>query len=480
MHKEDRTFSGRGETQGRIENATGLARHTNPVRTVLRGSVAAIALAVALSGCASTPESDIAREGASSAKATGTAHRGNSLLGIADAMAADGEHSAAIPVYRRAHAKDSGDAAPLIGLGRSLMAMGQVIDAHDAFSDAVDREGKNPDALAGLGSSLLVMDRASAARPIFEQALSVAPGHPEALRGLALSLDMTGQHGAALDIYESALSGSDDLKLQNNYGLSLALFGDTEKGIEVLEDVMRDDRAGPSQRQNMALTYMLAGREEEARNMAAIDQGLDNLGKTLDYFRIIKMLPAEDRITALVAGTVPPKHDTAEPANRSYDSDSERKAETAQRLVGVEEEIVEEPFPEPEPEPMPEPEPEPEPAPHEDADLSGIPLMAPGEGWSLQIAAYRKASELVAGWDILRKKYFDIIGDLDPRRTEVDFGDRAQKPNGFFYRLNAGPLTTLEEAVERCDRMRAIGADCWVRPPEKGENTLPTPELAGE
>jgi tetratricopeptide (TPR) repeat protein len=477
MHKENGTFSGRGDTQSRIETTTGLGQHIN-ARTVLRGSVAVIAIAVALSGCANTPESDVAREGASAAKANGTAHSGNSLLGIADAMAADGDHSAAIPVYRRAHAKDSGDAAPLIGLGRSLMAMGQVIDAHDAFSDAVDREGKNPDALAGLGSSLLMMDRANAAKPIFERALNVAPGHPEALRGLALSQDMTGQHEAALETYERALGSSDDLKLRNNYGLSLALFGDTEKGIEVLENVMRDDRAGPSQRQNMALAYMLAGREDESRNMAAIDQGLDSLEKTLDYFRIIKMLPAEDRITALVAGTVPPKHDTSEPANRSYDSDSERKAETAQRLVGVEEEIMEEPFPEPEPEP--EPIPEPEPAPHEDADLSGIPLMAPGEGWSLQIAAYRKASELVEGWDILREKYFDIIGDLDPRRTEVDFGDRAQKPNGFFYRLNAGPLTTLEEAVERCDRMRAIGADCWVRPPEEGENTQPTPELTGE
>ena len=478
MHKEAGTFSGRGETQGRIEKPSGLAHPGAPVRAALRGSVAVIAIAVALSGCASTPESQIAGEGASSAKAAGMTASGNSLLAIADTMAADGDHSAALPVYRRAHAKDSGDAAPLIGLGRSLMALGQVVDAHDAFSDAVDREGKNPDALAGLGSSLLVMNRANAAQPIFRHALDVAPGHPEALRGLALAFDMTGQHQAALDTYESAIDGSDDLKLRNNYGLSLVLFGDTEKGISVLEDVMRDDRAGPSQRQNMALAYMLAGREEDSRNMAAIDQGLESLDKTLDYFRIIKMLPAQDRITALVAGTVPPKHDTAEPANRSYDSDSERKAETAQRIVGVEEEIVEDPFPEPEP--MPEPEPEPEPAPHEDADLSGIPLMAPGEGWSLQIAAYRKASELVEGWDILREKYFDIIGDLDPRRTEVDFGDRAQKPNGFFYRLNAGPLTTLEEAVERCDRMRALEADCWVRPPEEGENTLPTPELAGE
>lgn len=448
----------------------------NRGRALLRGSVAAIALAVALGGCATNTESDLAREGVKAEKSMSQAGAGrSSLLAMADAMAADGDHSAAIPVYRRAHAKNSGAAAPLIGLGRSLMAMGQVVDAETAFRKAVDREENNPDALAGHGSALLRMDRPGVALPLFEKALSVAPAQSDAVRGLALAQDMTGRHDDAIATYERHL-GSGDLKLRNNYGLSLALHGKTEDGILVLEEVMRDGRAGPSQRQNMALAYLLAGRDGDARRMAAIDQDTETLERTLDYFRIISLLPAEDRLSALVAGATPPKHDKSEPANRAYDNDAERKAETAQRIVGVEEEeVVEDPFPEPLPEP--EPEPEPEPAPHQDADLSDIPLLAPGEGWSLQIAAYRKASQLVNGWKLLREQYFDIIGDLDPRRTEIDFGDRIEKPSGFFYRLNAGPLTSLEEANDRCRQMRELGADCWVRPPEVDENTQPTPDL---
>ncbi|RMF12163.1 MAG: SPOR domain-containing protein [Alphaproteobacteria bacterium] len=447
---------------------------TAPVRSgrLLRSSVAAVALAVALAGCTANPESRIADY----ATSTRTMEQGgNSLLSLAETMAADGDHAAAVPVFRRAHARDPNAAEPLVGLGRSLMALGQVAAAEHAFRDAVDRDDNDPDALAGLGSALVRLNRPEAAIALFEDALRIDFDHGEATRGLALALDMTGQHDAAIATYEQALDrDSEDLKLRNNYGLSLALFGESDAGVRVLEDVLRDDRAGPSQRQNMALAYVLAGNERDAVRMIAIDQDTRTVGQTLDYFRIIKMLAPEDRLAALVAGTTPPKQDTTRPANRSYDNDAETRVETARRIVGLDvEQVVEDPFPEP----APMPEPEPEPAPHEDADLSGIPLMAPGEGWSLQIAAYRKASQLVAGWKLLREKYFSIIGDLEPRRTEIDFGDRPEKPNGFFYRLNAGPLTSLEEATEKCRQMRDLGADCWVRPPEEDENAAPTPEL---
>lgn len=442
----------------------------------LKGSVAVAAMALVLASCTSNPETRI---GDKAVETKTMDQRGDSLLTLANSMAAGGHHAAAVPVYRRAHAKDTNAAEPLVGLGRSLMALGQIADAEHAFRDAVDRDDDNPDALAGLGSALVRLNRPDAAMAMFQDALRADPGHGEAVRGLALTQDMTGDHEGAIRTYEGALDRNEgDLKLRNNYGLSLALAGDAEGGVRVLEDVLRDDRAGPSERQNMGLAYMLAGNEADAARIVAIDNDTRSLGQTLDYFRTIKMLPPEDRLTALVAGTAAPKQDISEPANRSYDNDTETKVATAKRIVGVEvEQPVVEPFPEPEPEPMPEPEPEPEPEPYEDADLSGIPLMAPGEGWSLQIAAYRKASQLVAGWNLLREQYYDIIGELEPRRTEVDFGDRPEKPNGFYYRLNAGPLTSLEEAVEKCQQMKALGADCWVREPEAGENTAPTPEL---
>ena len=105
-----------------------------------------------------------------------------------------------------------------------------------------------------------------------------------------------------------------------------------------------------------------------------------------------------------------------------------------------------------------------------------MPALLGPEGWALQIAAYRTKEELRPGWEKLKEKYFDIIGQLEPRRSEIDFGDRAQQPNGYFYRLNAGPLTSYEEARVACQKISELGTDCWVRPPEVTEGDIPEAE----
>ena len=107
------------------------------------------------------------------------------------------------------------------------------------------------------------------------------------------------------------------------------------------------------------------------------------------------------------------------------------------------------------------------------APITQLPPLLNNEGYALQIAAYRKADQLVEGWNILHKRYADLIGTLSPRRSEVDFGKRNKDPKGFFYRLNAGPLTTFEEAKVLCDQIISRGGPCWVRSPEPAEGHLP-------
>jgi len=98
----------------------------------------------------------------------------------------------------------------------------------------------------------------------------------------------------------------------------------------------------------------------------------------------------------------------------------------------------------------------------------------------LQIAAYRKKSELMPGWRKLKKKYFSIIGKLQPRRSEIDLGKAKYKggPHGFYYRLNAGPLTSLKAAEVACRKIRKEGTDCWVRVPEVAEGKVAVKDSA--
>ena len=108
----------------------------------------------------------------------------------------------------------------------------------------------------------------------------------------------------------------------------------------------------------------------------------------------------------------------------------------------------------------------------EDGDLELLP-DDPTSGYALQIAAYRTMAHLERGVRILYDEAGDILKGLPPRYSEVDFGGRDTYPHGFFYRLNAGPLDSLEEANDKCAQLKDRGIACWVRPPEPAEGQLP-------
>ena len=159
-------------------------------------------------------------------------------------------------------------------------------------------------------------------------------------------------------------------------------------------------------------------------------------------------------MATLLFGFSNDRYDREHPANFVVEGTDETKMDAVDRLIEK---------PEPEPEPVPEPEPEIE-----------IPPMIEPEGWAVQIAAYRFAKEVMPGWRLLKKKYESIIGHLEPRRSEKDFGAHMEKgPKGFFFRLNAGPLESFSAALEICQKLEAAGGECWIRPPESAEGKLP-------
>jgi len=389
----------------------------------------------------------------------------NSFLTLANEMAEQGDHNAAIPLYRRAHRYDSGSIEPLIGLGESLAGIGQYNDSNEAFQQAISKNGQDMRVLRGLGSNYLALNRPTRALPFLQQAVRVSPRDVDAMSSLALALDMQGHRAASLEVYKDGLAvDPDNLKLLNNYGMSLALQSRHDESIAVLKQAAQHHDAGATHRQNLAMAYALAGNEMMSSRLLSIDSGPDITNENLNYYRVLSNLPADDRFDAVLNQSGADMTDLTKAANEVYNDDDEQltKAITVARLV----EVPPEPIAMVEPEPTPEPEPEPE-------DDNGVPALLGPEGWALQIAAYRTKEELRPGWEKLKAKYFDIIGTLEPRRSEIDFGDRNTQPNGYFYRLNAGPLTNYEEARVACKKIQELGTDCWVRPPEVAEGDLP-------
>tara|TARA_R110002096_G_scaffold309403_4_gene504123 strand:- start:171543 stop:172982 length:1440 start_codon:yes stop_codon:yes gene_type:complete len=384
----------------------------------------------------------------------------NSFLALASEMAEQGDHNAAIPLYRRAHRWDSSSAAPLVGLGDSLAAIGQYNDANDAYQKAIGKNGANTRALKGLGSSYLALNRPTRALPFLQQAVRLSPRDVDAMSSLALALDMQGHREASLEVYKDGLAvDPDNLKLLNNYGLSLALQSRHDQSISILKQAAQHKDAGATHRQNLAMAYALSGNELMSARLLSIDSGPDISDDNLNYYRILSNLSSDDRFDAVLNQSGSDMTDLTKAANETYNNDDNEltKAITVARLVEVP------------PEPVAIVVPTPEPEPEDD----GVPALLGPEGWALQIAAYRTKAELRPGWDKLKAKYFDIIGQLEPRRSEIDFGDRDTQPNGYYYRLNAGPLTSYEEARVACQKIQELGTDCWVRPPEVAEGDLP-------
>ncbi len=403
------------------------------------------ALVLALAACTGTPVSqqvDTARA------AVGPM---TPLVRVADRLADNGHFAAAIPLYRQAYADGEGVRA-LSGLARALVGLGRYAEADAVLKRGGGTARASAEIALEEGEVNLAFGRPGLALAAFERALDVAES-ARAHSGRAVALDALGRHAAALESHRRAVElAGDDLNIRSNQALSQALHDDVETAVGALERIVADPRAQVQHRQNLVLAYVFAGEEDKAAQMAAIDLDSRSVGRTIAYFRELHTLPPVERVRALVYGAKTPERDLSDVAVLVID-ESDDKAAAARRVVETA---------------PPPPEPEPEPV--------GLPPLVDPEGWSVQVAAYRTADQLIRGQKLLWDRYSDILGPLEPRRSEVDFGDRETPPRGFFYRLNAGPLKDYAEARAICDRLKAIGAPCWIRPPEPTEGRLPEAE----
>ena len=406
------------------------------------------------------------------AQAAGT----DELQRIADKLAANGNHEAAIPIYRHLGAK-GGDPAALSALATSLIAQGAHNEAIKILTLLIERGQATGTVWYNLGKTQLASGRFDEALVAFNTAATQIGHDPKVRSGQAIALAALGRTSEAIAAFEA---NSDRLTLSNK-ALVLAATGRAKAAIHVLEPVMRRGTGTSRDRQNLAMAYLLAGQDEEAYRVARLDLDPTTINETFTFYRSLASLEPAHRMQALVTGTVNPDWTPSELANLDLQETPERK-EAAKRLV-VENILARAPAPTivaaaPTPKPDPKPAPKPEPVSRADYVLKEVPPLLEPEGWALQIGAYRTTKNLMRGWTILYRESGDILEGIPPRRSEVDFGNNGNEPSGFYYRLNAGPLKTFARAKELCTILKARGTSCWIRPPEKTEGKLPDAKSA--
>lgn len=162
---------------------------------------------------------------------------------------------------------------------------------------AVANAPQNAEYRALLGQTYLLGGRFASARTALGEALSLDPSNGGVALNYALAQIAQGDWAGArstLDAHQATIQVGDR-------GLAYALAGDPVKAIEILVPAVRAADATAKTRQNYALALALAGRWQDAKNVAAMDVPGDQLdARIMQWASFSRPTNAYDQVAALL------------------------------------------------------------------------------------------------------------------------------------------------------------------------------------
>ncbi len=246
-------------------------------------TLTAIALASVIAGCAA-PQSSVRTASADKA--------GNSKVGLA---------------MRALSALHANDYASAVSFGEQ----------------AVENSPDDGSFRALLGNAYFGSGRFASAESAYRDALSLDPNQPSAVLKLALVQIAQGKNGQALAFLNSARNVLEPA----DYGLAVALAGQPQDAVNVLEAAARERGADARVRQNLALAHALTGDWAAARNIASQDLSGDLVdGRIQEWMTCATPNRAYDQVAALT-GVRPVAADPGQPIRLALNSPSTRVAQ---------------------------------------------------------------------------------------------------------------------------------------------------------
>jgi Flp pilus assembly protein TadD len=165
---------------------------------------------------------------------------------------------------------------------------------------AVTLSPRSAEHRALLGQAYMKAGRFASAEQSFRDAITLDPAPGRTMLNLALAEIALGRKEAA----QSTLAQARGAVADADYGLALALAGDTKGAVAVLEGAARAQGAGPKTRQNLALAYALDGRWREAQTVAAQDVPADELPARLaKWAQFAKPAQSNEQVASLLGVT---------------------------------------------------------------------------------------------------------------------------------------------------------------------------------
>jgi Flp pilus assembly protein TadD len=450
----------------------GASRHAK-FRFLLLGSV------FLLAACAQTQQAG-----------TGTAAPvGPNTLNVADAAIAGGDPDMALSVSQSVLATDSGNVDAMVHEGDAYYALGRCPAAEAAYRLALQHDAHATAAATGLGRCLLKTDPAGA-EAAFEAAVQDDPGNANALNDLGIARDLQGNFAGAVDPYQRALIANPALTAAEvNLGLSLALSGNGPEALQYLGPLATSQQATPKIREDYAAALVASGRDDEAKQVLAVDLPPDSVVSAMSGFAALiaqsqaappppapaptvttvtttqvavspmppasgpaPLMPAPAPAPAAVAPTaaaMPPAY-VPDNSTAAYTGPAPIPVTASSSTPGPVAAATPAPHPmaatAPDPAPMPAPEAAP-PAVHDDPA---------GSGASVQLGALNSSDAAMRAWHNISGGEPALFNGKSPEVEPVTLSGKT------FYRLRVGGFASRADAAKFCGEVSAAGNACTL------------------
>lgn len=378
---------------------------------------------------------------------------------------------------------------------------------------AVENSPNDAGFRALLGNAYFASGRFGSAESAYRDSLALVPTQPQVVLKLALVQIAQGRNSEAV----AFLSSARDVLDAADFGLALALAGQPQDAVNVLESAARETNADARLRQNLALAHALSGDWTAARTVAAQDLSADLVDTRIQqWMTFAKPARASDQVAALT-GVTPVAGDPGQPTRLALRSSPTRTAEAApvveqppvaayvpqpQPVIEQAPQVAEvsppptpqfaEVVPAPAPAPVVEaPAPEPKPiaqvvaaaaaaAPDAPSAFAAMAALAhkaqvkkPAKARNLvrraslpratgkstavvQLGAYGSPERVAAAWNVASRRFASL-------RAYSPMSARFNSPKGLVYRLSVRGFGDAEQAKDLCVSLRRAGGSCFVR-----------------
>lgn len=221
-------------------------------------------------------------------------------LNVALAAMRGGSPQVALQVTDGLLAHDPNNESALIVQGDALTTLGRLEDAAASYTKVLARDPLSVGAHIGLGRIRLGTNPAQA-EALFLEALRSDPRNTTALNDLGIARDLQGHHATAQDAYSKALGIAPELHAaQVNLALSLAMSGDTDQAVHLLQPLAEQPGASRKLRHDLAAVLTMAGDRAAAERILSVDLSPAEVQQALQAYASARSGAAS---TPLLAGT---------------------------------------------------------------------------------------------------------------------------------------------------------------------------------